>query len=214
MKFLKLVLAFILSFPIVSAYSPLSYYLRSPAQLLQNEWILFILIFSIFFAVTYFAVVRTFAGHKGVAVVVAAAVSIFIAGAVSQKAWYYGYLGESIGSWFLLIASIIGFLLLLKVISGMFGGIGMLAILFFGWYFISKIDVYDLLPYAIINSDAYPIVQFIASPDFGWVLGGITVLLFITAYMGHGKTPEKVRNWLWGKKKKKTLAELLSGEGD
>ena len=84
MKFLKLLIVLIISLPIVSAYTPFSYYLNSPSELLQSQWAIFILMFAIFFAVTYFAVGKTI-NSKGAAAVLSAAIAIFIAAAISQR---------------------------------------------------------------------------------------------------------------------------------
>ncbi len=210
MKFSKLFLALILSLPIVSAYGSLSYYLSSPSELLQSEWAIFILMFAIFFAVTYFAVGKTIKS-KGAATVLSAAIAIFIAAAVSQRAWYSGFLGESLGSWFLLVALVVGFFMLLKVIGNMFGGIGMIVLVFIGWYLIKGMDISYYLPYGLINSDIFWIFEYIVSPDFIWVLVGATVLIFLIAYGGKGDVSRKLRDWLWGKKeKKRSILEILA----
>jgi hypothetical protein len=211
MKLSKLFLAFlIVSIPIVSAYTPFYYYLSSPSELLQSEWVVFILMFAIFFAVTYFAIGKTIKS-KGAATIISAAVAIFIAAAVSQRAWYSGFMGDSLGSWFLLAALVVGFLMLLRVIGNMFGGIGMIVLVFIGWYLVKGMDVFYYLPSGLMNSDISGVLEFIVSPDFIWVLVGITVLILLIAYGGKGETPGKLKNWLWGKKeKKRSILEMLS----
>lgn len=203
MKFLKILWAFVLGLPLVSAYTTFSYYLRTPGDLLNNEWFLFILIFAIFFAVIYYSVSKTFTGNKGVAVVLSGAIAILIAGAVSRRAWYYGYLGETIGSWMFILAAVIGIFFLMRFASRMFGGIGILAILVFGWYIVGWLDYYGWIPYDFSGFDLYFYIKATISVEALYTLLGAIAVIFLIAYAGKGETAGKVKNWLWGKKEEK-----------
>lgn len=210
MKLAKIISAAFLSLiilPMISAYNGLSYYLRSPWEIIQNPWIFFILVFALFFAVTYFAIGKRISS-KGPAAVISAVISLFIAAAISQRGWYYGILGEGVGSLIITLAIILGLILVIRALTITFGGIGLIATLFIGWLILSRSNIAVIIPYEFYT-EVYPIAEFISSTTFLYVLIIGTVLLFAFAYLGKSESSKKLKDWIWGKRKQKSLFETL-----
>ena len=194
-SFLLLTLVLI-SLPFVSAYNGFGYYWYSPSQLLDNEWFVFGLIFIVIFAITYFALGKTMKENKGAAVVISAVIGLFISVAVSRRSYFYGYVGEDIGNYLLAFALILGFIILIKFVTGIIGGIGLFVALGLVYFIFQSIEPYDILPYRLLNTDLVPLWDFLASSEFLI----LSIIAFIVVLIISGKNL-KVSNWLWNPKK-------------
>ena len=181
-----------------------SNYLRYPWEIVQSPWILFVMIFALFFAVTYVAIGKSIQS-KGPAAVISIVIALFIAAAFSQRTWYYGYLGEGVGSWIIGTVSIVGLFLLLKALSSIMGII-FLASLFLIRAFINSTDPFNYIPNELYNQ-VFPFIEFLRDPSSLYLLVIITLVLFAIAYMSQSPSGKKVKDWLWGNKKKESLLE-------
>ncbi len=208
MKFPILIL-FLFCLPIVFAYN--GWYWYSPSQLLDNEWFVFALIFIVIFAMTFYALSKTMKENIGVAVVISLVISLFISVTISQRTYFYGYVGETIGNYLLIVAIILGTIILIKTLISLIGGIGLFISLFGLWLILRSFDPYDFLPYEILDTPILPVWQFLASQLFLLLLTIAFIIILLLAYTGENDNrKEWWQNWLWGKKKKKeTLADIL-----
>ena len=178
----------------------------SPSNLLENEWVMFGLIFIIFFAIVFFSLGKVMKENKGAAAVISIAISLFIAVSISRRVWFYGYFGEELSNWFMIFAVIIGIVFLINIVSKLLGGIGLF--LTFGglWYLFSKTNFSDILPYSITDSDWFEF--FISGKVLGILIIALIIMLIISI------KNKDVRKWFLGSKKKKSLGEILSEIGD
>ena len=176
----SLVLLGLVLIPLISAYSWGGGYYRSPLDYLDNEWFLFGIVFLIFFAVIYFTVNRAFK-NPSVSGVIALGLSLLIAMVMARRGLLYGYLGEEIGSWILIITVLIGVAFLIRFIYESFGKTGTVIGLIGLWIVIRSIDPYDLLPYQLLTDVFINIYEFFAS-IFGLVIlvAGSLILLNVT----------------------------------
>jgi hypothetical protein len=168
---LKNILAFtlaMLSINFVSAfsYSNWGYFLNSPSELLNNEWVVFIGMFLIVFAVTYMALSSIFGRetpqspkdfiwgiekkgpNKMPVVIISAVVALFVSAAFSQSGYLYGYLGDTIGDWALFLMSLIVLALALRMMYTWMSLPGIFLTLIILW-FILQGGYYDIVPQRI-----------------------------------------------------------------
>jgi len=195
MKKIFLLLILILSLPLISAYNGYEF---SPADIFENEWVLFSLTFLVFFAITYFALARAMRENKGGAAVIAGVIALFIAAAISQRTRFYGYVGVELGNWLFIIAVLIGFILLAKVLMSL-GGIFLFVILYIAWFILNGIDAHEIFPYSVLESNTFNYLWsfFTGIPAFG-ILTAIFVALIIAAFAGN----KPIKKWLiWHKEK-------------
>jgi len=182
MKKSKLVCLFILSLftlSLVSAYGGWGGF--SPANLLDNEWAVFGIIFVVFFAVIFLSLGKVFKDNHIVAGVISAALALLIAASASKRYLFYGYFGENLGNLILLLALLLALGFLFRLILGILTIIGAMIFLDVTWLFLGFADtdfLYNLLPYNfadMILSAAYP------GEGFFWfvlmVLGSITAIV-------------------------------------
>jgi len=196
-----LALALLISLPFVSAYNGWGWY--SPSDLLNNEWLFFALVFMAFFAFTYFALGKSMKEAKGSAITISVIISLFIATAISQRARFYGYMGESIGGWLLVVAVILALIILAKFLIGIVGGMGFLIALWLIVLFTRMFDPYNILPYGAINPEIFNIWYFLAEP-FLPIMIILTIIALIAAFNN-----KKFGEWFWGSNKKKTKLDQL-----
>ncbi|MEM4230586.1 MAG: hypothetical protein QXF25_01800, partial [Candidatus Pacearchaeota archaeon] len=163
--FLLIFIESVLVLPVL-AYNGWSYGYFSPSQLLQNEWVVFGLIFVIFFGLIFIAISRSMKENVVVAGVISIAISLFISLTISQRAMFYGYFGEGIGSWIFVIALIVAIAFFTKFITDLIGGIGLFLSLGFIWLILSNIDPYSLFPFDIIYSPYFWLYEFFISQTF------------------------------------------------
>ncbi|MEK6820507.1 MAG: hypothetical protein AABX71_02230 [Nanoarchaeota archaeon] len=202
MKFLTLAsILILLSSPLALAYNGWGYGF-SPSQLFENEWFMFGLIFLVFFAITFFALSRSMRENLGAVAVISAVIGLFAALAISQRARFYGYLGGEIGGWVLVLVLILGFILFIKVITNLVGGIGLFVILFASWFLLQRLNPYDFLPYEFLSSDFLFIYEFLVSTTFLIILVIVTALIFAAAYVGGNKT---ILDWIWARGRERDI---------
>lgn len=197
----------LLFLPLVSAFDGFDsgyYYLL---QLLQNELVLFALIFLVFFALVYFTLNRTMKENKGAVFIISAVVALFAAFAISQKTSFYGFVGETIGNWIIIVIAAFAIILLIRFLISL-GLFYFLVILGISWFFFSSINTYEFLPYELRGTVLSDLLLFLSSSIFLIALIAVTVILFIIAYAGAGNST--VKKLLWGPKKKSMLEKLTS----
>jgi len=192
-----ILLLILITLPLVSAYN--GYF--SPSQLLENEWVIFSLIFLVFFAISFFALARTMKDNKGAALIVSAVVALFIAFAVSRRGFFYGYVGETIGNYLLVFALLLGAIILIKAITNIVGGIGLFIALGALWFVFSSLNPFDILPYELLNSRFMSFFNFLAGSGFLVLLIIALIVVVIAAYGGNKEINKSIRKWFWGKKK-------------
>jgi len=161
--------------PMVSAYS-WGYY-QGPLDYLDNEWVRFVIIVLIFFAIIYFVLMKTF-DNKAVAAVVALGLSLFIALAMARRGMLYGYVGDELGSWILIIATLIGCAFLIRFAYDSFDNLGAIAAIIGIWYVLHIIDPYEIIPYALLTDQFITLYEFI-SGGFGGIVLIIATLIIL-----------------------------------
>jgi len=171
----------LLILPLISAYSFGGWgYYNSPLYYLENEWVIFGIIFLIFFATIFYTVNKAFK-NSAVAGVIALGLSLMIAMVLARRGLLYGYLGEEIGSWILIITILLGIGFLIRFVYESFGKTGTMIALIGLWIIIRSIDPYEFLPYQLLTDTLINIYEFIAS-IFGLIviLIGALVILGVT----------------------------------
>ncbi len=109
----------VLTQSVIAAYGG---YYSSPADFLVNEeWIRFVLIFAVLFAVIFYASNKAFKENKGVAAVVAIAISLIIMLALVKSGLLYGGLGDTIGIWAIFFGLLLVIALMIKICYGAMG---------------------------------------------------------------------------------------------
>lgn len=136
-------LLFLMIFPLVSAFTGFGGYNSAFDFIMNSEGFKFALVFLLFFAVIFFAVSKTFRDEKGIAVVVALVISLFISMALAQRGLLYGYLGDTIGGWAITLALLLGVVFIIKLSFDKLGGIGASIIIFLLWISLFFVDPYD-----------------------------------------------------------------------
>jgi len=198
-----------LSLQIASAYNGYGYGWSSPAQWLQNEWVVFGLIFVIFFAMIFFGISKTMKENLGVAAVIAFGLSAFIAFTISQRTMFYGYVGEGLGNWFFIIAILIAAVFFIRFVTNIIGGAGMFLALFAIWLVLSNVDPYAVLPSEFMYSNYFSFYQFFASSTFLVILIAAFVFIIVVSF-GKQDISKRVGRWLWGKKEEMSVLEKLT----
>ncbi len=176
----------LLSIPIVSAYW--GGYYNSPLEYLDNEWVRFVAIFLILFAVIYFAMSKSFKGDRGVATVVAGGLTLLITISLSQRGLLYSYAGDELGTWITLGAGLIALGFIAKIAFENFGKIGAITFAVLFWFLLNYINPYEYLNYA-------PTIILDIHGFFSNILGLIIfiILAIIFSSMAEGKSPgEKI----------------------
>lgn len=105
--------------PLVSAYSSSLFgYYSSPVDIFVNsEWMRFLLVFGVFYALIFYSMRSMMKGekNKGVAMITSICISLLIATALAQKGWFSGYYGDDISGWVLLLAVFLVFAFLIRM---------------------------------------------------------------------------------------------------
>lgn len=136
----------LLVLPLISAQWGWGYGYSNPIYFLENEWVLFTVLFLIFLAVIFYTVNKTMK-NQAVAMTIAVGLSLLISLAIAQRGLISGYgLGGELGSWLLLIASLIGIAFLIRFAAESFGWVGTLVTLILLWMLIRFIEPSQLLP--------------------------------------------------------------------
>ena len=136
----------------------------SPLEILDNEWVKFIAVFIILFAVIYFSLSKTFGEEKkAIGAVVSLAITLLITLAIARRGWLYSYTGDAIGSWVTILAIFLAIGFLIKVAHDNFGTGGVIASIIIIWSFIRFGDPYSYSPYIFESQAVYTIVSIFAS---------------------------------------------------
>ncbi len=181
------------------------WYNLSPTTLLENEWVVFGGIFLIVFSMIYlglqnFMKTKGKEGipkeNKGAVVVIAAVIALFSASALTQRALWYGYFGDTILNWIYVVIGIGLIFLLIPLYQGMSKKVGaapaIFGILLVAWIVISFIlDPYESILLADIlgRGDFYysylGFWDFFSSAIFFWIF---VVGLLISLVIPKGKS--------------------------
>ena len=106
-KYFLIFIGFLFLIPIISAFSWGGGYYGSPLDLLDNEWARFTIVFILFFAIIFYTTNKSF-HHAGVSAAIALALSLLITMTIERRGMLYGYVGDEIGTYLLVIAFLIG----------------------------------------------------------------------------------------------------------
>lgn len=152
-----------------------SYY-STPLDFLENQWVMFGLIFIILFGIIFYVLNKSFK-NNAVAASVGFALSLFISMAISQRGLLYNYGGGELSSWALVIASLIAIAFLIRFANESFGRWGVGITIGIIWFMIYNLDAYDVLPNSLLNSGFYSIYEWLFSGTSGIVIGLLVVVL-------------------------------------
>lgn len=159
----------------------------SPSELLQNEWVLFALVFLLFFAIIYLAIGKPFKENRMAALVIAAIISFLIASAFTQRAYFYKGLSEEVFNWVLILAVLIAIVFILRATLYFIGPIGF-AITLLGLWFIFYYEATTSYFLYSLDEPLYSIAQALVTPIGGVVVGLISILILVNA--------KKISRWM------------------
>jgi hypothetical protein len=175
---LSLIIVFTI-LPLISAYNFGGWgYYNSPLDYLENEWIIFGIFFLVFFAIIFYTVNKAFK-NNAVSGIIALGLSLMIAMVMARRGLLYGYLGEEIGSWILIITILIGIAFLIRFVYESFGKTGTIVALIGLWIVLRSIDPYEFLPYQLLTDTFINIYEFFAS-----IFGGIILIIGALVILG------------------------------
>ena len=176
---------FLMSFVSASLFDSIS-----PSNLLDNEWVVFLGIFALVFALVFVSLGNFFTRksgpswmgeksmqNRGAVAVISLIVALFISASVMQRGLMYGYLGEDIGSLLLLVVGLFVLIIVIKMLYKNFGRWGLAISLAGVWALFHFLGVDYLIPYSF----PYEFIE-IYDVVFGWVGGlilGIILLLIL-----------------------------------
>ena len=173
-----------------------NYYNFSPSELLQNEWVVFIGVFLIVFAMVFLALSRQFSSkkknkmmpwltetesNKAIPGIIALVIAFFSAAAFVKNNLIEGIFGEAITVWIFLLVLIVLVILFIPFYKALKQNVGegiAIFIILFGVWAVLKFgfDPYQYnLPY-----DFYEIYDFVIAPIFLFILivvGGVITLI-------------------------------------
>lgn len=175
--FLSLV-GFLLALPFISALSygnSWNNWFYTPEYYLSNPWIIFVAIFIIAFAIIFYTVNKSF-NNTPVAAVIGIGLSLLISVTASQRGWLYGYVGNDLGSWILIITFLIGFGFLIKFVHTSFGKIGTSIVIISAWFLLFITDPYQVLPYEFMTPTFVTAYEFLTS-IWGFIIIAIILLV-------------------------------------
>jgi hypothetical protein len=165
-------------------------YYNSPLDYLDNEWVRFAIIFAIFFAIIFYTVNKSF-NNTPAASVIALGLSLLISITMGRRGLLYGYVGEDIGSWLLIIAALIGIGFIIRFAYDSFGMIGTAVASILLWVIIKSIDPYTFLPYELISETFINIYEVASS-----ILGLIILIIILAVFFSmQKKKDENLSPW-------------------
>jgi len=175
---LSLIIVFTI-LPLISAYSFGGWgYYNSPLDYLENEWVIFGIVFLVFFAIIFYTINKAFK-NNAVSGIIALGLSLMIAMVMARRGLLYGYLGDELGSWILIITILIGIAFLIRFVYESFGKTGTIVALIGLWIILRSIDPYEFLPYQLLTDTFINIYEFFAS-----VFGGIILIIGALIILG------------------------------
>ncbi len=167
-----IILTTILVLPLISAQWGGGYY-SSPIEYLENEWVMFGILFILFFAVIFYTLNKAFKDNV-VAGIIALGLSLLISLAIAQRGLIASYgLGDSLSSWILLAAALIGIGFLIRFAAESFGWVGTVTTLIILWLLIRFIEPSQILPDMLLNSRFYNFYDSFLRSGWGLVILGI-----------------------------------------
>ena len=149
----------VLIMPFVSAANWDFY--QSPLEYLDNEWVSFAIIVLVFFAIIFYTTNKSF-NNVPVSAVISGSLALLIAITVLRRGLLFGYAGDELGSWILIIVCLVGLGFLIKLSYEAFGAVGSTVAVFAFWMLLQNSDPYQILPYGVSDNLIY-IYEFIAS---------------------------------------------------
>lgn len=186
------------------AYYSWRYYLNSPQDLLQNEWVIFGGIFLLTFAIIFYSL-KDFLGKKGerfldftkgkystnagdytIPAIISGVIAFFTAASVSRYGPFYDYFATILGAWMLIFVLIVMFIISLPFFKALkynfgnkwyLGGLGGILLAIAYWYFFNSHFFYDAFSYSFTGW-SYTVFDFISS------YSGLTVLIIAFALLG------------------------------
>jgi len=175
-KTITTIILTILVLPLISAQWGGGYY-SSPIDYLENEWVMFGILFIVFFAVIFYTLNKAFKDNV-VAGIIALGLSILISLAIAQRGLISSYgLGDSLSSWILLIAALIGIGFLIRFSAETFGWIGAVTTVTLLWLLIYFIEPYQILPNVLSNTRFYNFYNSFLRSGWGLVIFGIIAFI-------------------------------------
>jgi|GEM_PF-2150505 len=146
----------------------------TPAEFLENPWVVFIIFFTIFFALIFYSLGKTFKGNLGIPVVLAAALAFMMAAGIQQQ---FGMWAKSMLIVALVILGLLLLLMLFRRQGNLFGVIAVIIFAFWGFWNILKYR----LPLQFLFSLPPNLIEFLdrTSPIGMWlfIISLILVLL-------------------------------------
>lgn len=182
-KKLLMIILTTLALPLISAYSWGKGYYGSPLDYLENEWVIFGIIFIIAFAVIYFAVYKTFKENKAIAAVIALGVSLLISLAMAQRGLLYSYAGDTIGNMALLVGFLILVIAMFKVLLENFGKAGAFVGLIIALLLLKWGNSTGLFPESLSYGPIGDLMEFLQGPIL-WLLIIIGVIVVLVKLLG------------------------------
>jgi len=177
----------LLLLPFVSAYSSILGYYSNPVDLLSNsEWMRFLLVFGIFFALIFYSIKSMFKGRKnrGIAVVVSVCISLLITIAFAQNGLFYGFFGSDFSGWLILLAFILVLLFVIRAAYTNFGPKFTAFAILFIWFVLT----FYFNPSMIASSGSSSAISFaIYSFITSWIGGILTFIIALALFFKKGK---------------------------
>lgn len=185
----------VLVLPLVSAYGYSGYGGNVIDSIINSEVMRFGAVFLLFFALVFYATLKTFKEQRGIGIIVAVVVSFFITSAFVQNGFLYGYVDSGITTWALIVGLLIAVVLFLKVIYENLGKGSTLGFVFVLYALLWFVDLPSMIGYGPVADLVLMVYDLIINPAFAMLL--IVVLLVA---------------WRWDAKKKKQSRRQGHGE--
>ncbi len=205
-KYLGILLLGIFLISLGSAFNPFMN-IRSPSDLLENDWFIFVIVFLIVFAFVFISLSnvltkrstnRTFPWltekefYKGPVIVISICVALLTAAAFVRRDIFYSYLGEKIGVWVLAMMIVvfavltIPFYKFLKLNLGGAAGLAFAGILAAIWFALNMTDIYNVFPSEMISSNLEEIYGLITSQEVLLIIIGFGIVSVIFSWIKKG----------------------------
>lgn len=160
--------------PVSLAYNGFGYDYVSPSDLLNNEWVVFGLVFSVIFAFIFFSLSGRFKKNRGAAAVISASIAFFVAAMFSRKFYFYGYFGEEFGGWVVFVILVAFLLMVLRGLLTFFpkrlGPISFGFGVFGVWLVFRYVNWEPILGDSIIDSELFYLIT-------SWWPGGFVAMI-------------------------------------
>ena len=184
-KSVLFLIGFILMINFVSAYNQYWGGYNSPMDILDNEWVRFLIVFSIFFATIHFAISKTLKNNV-TAGIVALGISLLISMEVYRRGLLstYSFGSSGLGFWLLVVAGLVVLAFVFKIAYANLKMKGVAGLLAAFWVFFHFSDPDLIYPYD------FPYVAYDIHAIAGSWIVGIIVLIFALWALGKSGRPE------------------------